>query len=205
MNLTLFNDWLSFAKKFSRTEADAEDLLQDCLIIAFEREKLDFSIEDNRKWFTGVLKKRAASLTRSQSRRVEREKKLEAPSSLSPPSHHGDASSHTLSELLSPLPRSARTTLALILAGLNRDEVCSALQLTSTSLRQRLTAIRKVFKKLPDDFRKETLAIAYQRKKERAENLEFGLIRRALRQSLSHNPGIGTHDPDGHLFIIKTK
>ncbi len=95
--------------------------------------------------------------------------------------------------------------MVLILAGLNRDEVCFVLNLSSSTLRQRLTTIRKALKQLPEDLQREALAWAYQRRNERAEDIAFGLIRRSLQRLLQREPGIGTHDPEGHLLIIKSR
>ncbi len=206
MNLENYYRWLSIARKFSRTQNDAEDLLQDSLLIAFKQDRLNFTIEQNRKWFTGVLKNRAAMMARSESRRKNREKtaattvKPSSPSDPEPSSHAG-----VNTQLLSALTPAARSVMALILSGLNRDEVCSALNLSSAALRQRLTVIRKALKKLPEDLQREALAVAYQRRTERADDLAFGLIRRALLRLLRQGAGVGTHDPDGHLLVIRSK
>ncbi len=206
MNIEDYNNWLAIAGKFSRIPDDAEDLLQESLLIAFEQERLDFTIEQNRKWFTGVLKNRAAMTARSEARRKNREKRAVAtlmPSSPSDPELGSYAEVYR--QLLNELTPAARKVMALILSGLNRDEVCSALGLSSTALRQRLTTIRTALKQLPEDLQREALALAYRRRPERAQDLAIGLIRRALHRLLQQESGIGTHDPDGHLLIIKSR
>ncbi len=206
MNLENYHSWLSMARKFSRTGSDAEDLLQDSLLVAFQQDRLDFTTEQNTKWFTGVLKNRAAMMARSESRRKNREN-VSAPTVKSSSPSDPEVNSHAgvNAQLLTELSPAARKVMALILSGLNRNEVCSALSLSSAALRQRLTAIRKALKKMPEDLQREALALAYQRRTERADDLAFGLIRRALHRLLKQESGIGTHDPDGHLFIIKSR
>ncbi len=206
MNLENYYNWLTIAQKFSRTQNDAEDLLQDCLLIAFKADKMDFSIEKNRKWFTGVLRNQAAMTARSEGRRKAREEKTATPvETVSSAETETTPSTQAEVQLLIELPPSARVTLKLILAGLNRDEVCSLLKISSSALRQRLAVIRKALKKLPEDLQREALALAYQRKAERADDLAFGLIRRALHRVLKEGAGVGAHDPDGHLFIINSE
>ncbi len=180
--------------------------MQDSLLVAFKQDRLDFTMEQNRKWFTGVLKNRAAMMARSESRRKNREK-ISALTAKSSPSSDPEVSSHAGVDVkpLTELPPAARKVLALILSGLNRDEICSALSLSPSALRQRLTVIRKALKKLPEDLQREALALAYQRRAQGADDLAFGLIRRALHRLLKQESGIGINDPDGHLLIIKSR
>ncbi len=203
MDLEEYYNWLPLARKFSRTPNDAQDLLQESLLVAFEQERLDFTIEQNRKWFTGVLKNRAAMMARSESRRKNREQSSAIQEMLAAhsfPEVGPYAEAH--SRLLNEFKPAARRVVALILLGLNREEICSVLNISSVALRQRLTTIRKALKNLPQDLQREALALAYQRRTDRAEDLAFGLIRRALQRLLRHAPGIGMHDPDGHLLVI---
>ncbi len=204
MNLEIYNSWLSIARKFSRSQNDAKDLLQECLLIAIKQERLDFNIENNRKWFTGVLKNQATMMARSEFRRRNREQimanKVKSHSILNLDSV---LQVEVNAQLLNKLTPSTRKVMTLILSGFNRQEICSALKLSSDALRQRLSMIRKSFKKLPKDMQKEAIATAYQRRKENSDDLAFGLIRRALYRLLRDGSGIGTHDPDGHLLIIK--
>ena len=37
----------------------------------------------------------------------------------------------------------------------------------------------------------------------RAVELQFGLVRRALKAALAGRAGLGTHDADGHLIVIR--
>ena len=45
--------------------------------------------------------------------------------------------------------------------------------------------------------------MAYVRDPARTVDLQFGLIRRALKAALGGTDGIGTHDADGHLIVLR--
>ena len=145
-------------------------------------------------------------MSRSETRRKRREQSSTKRVMFLPNSEPEIGSySKVHAQLLNEFTPAARKVMVLILLGLNRDEICSVLNLSSTAFRQRLSTIRKALKKLPHDLQREALALAYQQKKERAEELAIGLIRRALHRLLQQEPGIGTHDPDGHLLILKSR
>ena len=201
MTIAQYHYWLDMARTFSRVSDDAEDLLQESLLIAFREKRIDFDKEDNRRWFTGVLKNRAAMMGRSAVRRRDRE----AQSAAAPPPAASSAGEDAgqLLPLLRALPLAARRTMALILAGLDRDEICSVLNLTDTALRQRLTTIRKALRALPDGERDDLLASAGRSPRPAEDELAFGLIRRALLRHLRGDTGVGSHDPDGHLLIFR--
>jgi RNA polymerase sigma-70 factor (ECF subfamily) len=100
------------------------------------------------------------------------------------------------------LPAAARRVATLVVSGMNKHEITSALRLSETSFRQRLTTIRKAWRK----------AQAYEDDSEshlEASNpgagdadLDVGLIRRALLTHVRRLGGVGTHDPDGHLIVL---
>ena len=92
--------------------------------------------------------------------------------------------------------------LALALHGQTRDEICRTLGLSATAFRQRLVAVRRGLGRLPDELRREALALGYARRHVRADDLALGLVRRALLARLHVAPGLGTHDPDGHLIVL---
>ncbi len=203
MSLDDYYAWRPLARAVSRTIDDADDLLQACLLIAAQQGRLDFSIEQNRQWFTGVLKNQAALRARSAVRRKQREQHaapattVEAPSAEAP-----EAQAAVYTSLLEALTPATRQVMTLVLLGLNRKEVCAVLDITPVTLRQRLTTLRKALRTLPEDLQREALALAYQRHTERADDLAIGLIRRALLRVLQDGQGLGLHDPDGHLFVI---
>jgi RNA polymerase sigma-70 factor (ECF subfamily) len=105
--------------------------------------------------------------------------------------------------LLERLPPAARRVAVLALHGLNADEIRWILGVSAVAFRQRLTSIRKVIGALPPSQRAEALALAYVRDPARTVDLQFGLIRRALMAALRGLDGIGTHDTDGHLLVVR--
>lgn len=91
----------------------------------------------------------------------------------------------------------------LALHGLAPEEIRWILGLTPAAFRQRLTRIRRQLGELPTAQRAEALALAYVRNPERSVDLQFGLVRRALKAALGGRAGLGTHDADGHLIVIR--
>jgi len=98
-------------------------------------------------------------------------------------------------ELLSP---SARRVAVLVIAGLNREEIMSALRIAPTAFRQRLTTIRRAWLKLPAKQREELSIDAPSH----VNGIDLGLLRRALLENVKRLGGVGTHDPDGHLIVL---
>jgi RNA polymerase sigma-70 factor (ECF subfamily) len=105
--------------------------------------------------------------------------------------------------VLSRLPPAARRVAILALHGLGPEEVRWILGLSATAFRQRLTSIRKSLGQLPEPLRAEAIALAYVRDPARAVELSFGLVRRALKAALHGGDGLATHDPDGHLMVLR--
>jgi RNA polymerase sigma-70 factor (ECF subfamily) len=91
----------------------------------------------------------------------------------------------------------------LALHGLGPEEIRWILGLTPAALRQRLTRVRRQLGELPPSLRAEALALAYVRDPARSVDLQFGLVRRALKAALQARAGLGTHDSDGHLIVIR--
>jgi RNA polymerase sigma-70 factor (ECF subfamily) len=58
---------------------------------------------------------------------------------------------------------------------------------------------------LPPELRAEAMAMAYVRDPARTTALQFGLLRRALKSALNGAPGLGSHDPDGHLLVVRQR
>ena len=161
---------------------------------------MDLNDMDNQRWFHGVLRNRGAFLARGAVRRKRREEHSHNPSSdLALP--FGEESSGFLAQL----PRGVRVVAALVLHGMCREEIASALRLSPTAFRQRLTTLRKVLAEVPPTTREQWVVSARQRRLRQAAGLELGLIRQALLSYLKLSSGIGTHDPDGHLLIIEKK
>ena len=187
--------WLAIAARHARRSAEAADLLHDALIDAIRAQRTDFSREENRRWFTGVLRNRGAMAARSAARRRGRETTVAQTRSSSNPRAISRMPTDTF---LSSLPPSARRVATLVASGMAKQEIVQALRLTDTSFRQRLTTIRRAWKKLPDVTEKEK-DLDSPVDPDRA----LGLMRRALLRHVRQSGGIGTHDPDGHLIAFE--
>lgn len=197
-----YTDWLTVARRYSRVAPEAEDLLHDALLVAAGADRLDLTDEANRRWLTGVIRNQAAFRARSAVRQRQREEAVAsgADATLQEPLATARAALGVQS-----LPRSAQSVLALALHGLGRDEICAVLGLSATAFRQRLVTLRRGLGRLPDAYQREALALAYARRQRRADDLALGLIRRALLARVRVAPGVGTHDPDGHLLVLAHK
>jgi RNA polymerase sigma-70 factor (ECF subfamily) len=180
------------ARQLSRRACDAEDLLQDALLVALEAGREDPA------WIDGVLRRQAALAARSAVRRRAREL-AQAP----PPEPTEAGAPPPVEPLLRSLPPSARRVAVLALHGLDLAEIQWILAIAPTALRQRLSRIRRALGELPPELRGDALALAYVRDPARAADLQFGLVRRALKAALAGRPGLGTHDADGHLLVIR--
>ncbi len=192
MNLDTYRHLHNEARRHARRVADADDLVQDALLIALEQGR-----SDDPAWLAGVIRNQAAMRARSAIRRRRREAAVAdddvANAQEYPPPSAG--------VLLERLPPAARRVALLALHGLNAEEIRWVLGIHAAAFRQRLTSIRKAMGALPPSQRAEALALAYVRDPARAVDLQFGLIRRALKAALSD--GIGTHDADGHLIVLR--
>lgn len=196
MDLATYRSLLARARRLSRRAADADDLLQDALLAGIEAGR------DDAAWLEGVLKNLAAMTARGEGRRRRREAgwaAAENPVATEACADPGPARD----DLLRRLPPAARRVAVLALHGLSAEEIRWILGLADTAFRQRLTRIRKTLGELPPQQRAEAQALAYVRDPARASDLQFGLVRRSLKAALAGRPGLGTHDADGHLVVIR--
>jgi RNA polymerase sigma-70 factor (ECF subfamily) len=98
--------------------------------------------------------------------------------------------------VVSGLPPALRVVAALVLTGHNRHEIAYLLSLSDAALRQRIVALKAKLRDAglaaPDEFTALNLDLA------------FGRIRDALLPKLLRHGGVfATHDPDGHLFVVR--
>ncbi len=194
MNLDAYRRLRAEARRHARRAADADDLVQEALLIALEQGR-----SDDPAWLAGVIRNQAAMQARSAIRRRRREA-LVADEDVAPVHEETPPSAGAL---LERLPPASRRVAVLALHGLNAEEIRWVLGITATAFRQRLTSIRKAMGALPPSQRAEALALAYVRDPARSVDLQFGLIRRALKAALGGADGIGTHDADGHLIVLR--
>jgi DNA-directed RNA polymerase specialized sigma24 family protein len=193
MDLETYRALHAQARRLAPTDADAEDLVQDTLLAALQAGRSD------PPWLAGVLRRQAALAVRTAVRRRRRETACEA-------ALEGVASADPTASpaaLLHALPPSARRVAVLALHGLAADEIRFLLAITPTAFRQRLTTIRKALGALSPAQQAEALALAYVRDPARSVELQFGLVRRALKAALRGLPGLATHDADGHLLVLR--
>ena len=171
--------------------AEAEDVVQEALISAIAAGRSDIENPDNTRWLTSVVRNRARMEARTARRRKGRETAWQAARA---PAAKADDTKQD--DILSGLPPSLRTLAALVLTGHNRREIAYLLDLPDTALRQRVSALKRhlAAKGLvaPDELTGLNLDLAY------------GRIRDVLLPALIRHGGVfASHDPDGHLFLIK--
>ncbi len=208
MDLDTYRRLRTEARRHARRAQDADDLVQDALLIALEQGS-EHPSRDDPAWLIGVIRHRAAMDARTAICRRRREAAVaqdEATRASEP--EHEPTSAPSPAALLARLPPSARRVAVLALHGLGAEEIRWILGIADTAFRQRLTTIRKVIGALPAPQRGEAIALAYLRDPARSVDLQFGLVRRALKAALRgasgrEPPGLGTHDADGHLIVVR--
>lgn len=180
------------ARRWSARSEDAEDIVQESLLTALAEGRSDLSVTANRHWIAAVIRNKARLVARSAVRRRSREDQWQAaqPSADSLREPAAGASG------LSQLPPALRAVARLALSGLDRREIGHLLDLTDAALRKRVSSLGKRRGELgagtPQPGPAVTLALAY------------GRIRKALLPILLRRRGhFATHDPDGHLLIIR--
>lgn len=187
------------ARRLTRTAADAEDLLQEVLLAALRAGRAD------PPWLAGVLRRQAALAVRGAVRARRRER--HAGPGLSPghdePATEPVADPSAVPQVLRQLPPAARQVAVLALHGMSPEEIRWVLELSAAAFRQRLTSIRRSLDLASPDLRAQARALAYVRDPARSVDLQFGLVRRALKAAIGGRSALGTHDQDGHLLLIR--
>ena len=199
MDLDTYRRLRTEARRHARRAQDADDLVQDALLIALEQGS-EHPSRDDPAWLIGVIRHRAAMDARTAIRRRRREVAVAEDQATAA---HPTEPPPSPAALLARLPPSARRVAVLALHGLGAEEIRWILGIADTALRQRLTTIRKAIGALPPSQRAEAIALAYVRDPARSVDLQFGLVRRALKAALRGDPGLGTHDADGHLIVVR--
>ena len=205
--------FLSIARHHARALGEAEDLLQNALIVALDKGRSDFENDESRKWLAGVIRNLALQDARSAIRRKERNTAYASNNKSNEPLVEPEPSQKdwaTQNQILSQLSPAARKVAVLALYGMDRKEICALLNISSAAFRQRLTSIRKVLAPLSTVLRRDLLALAYARRRSRNAregDLPIGIIRNALLKQLQveqqqGRQALGTHDPNGHLIVI---
>lgn len=169
----------------------AEDVVQDALVAALEAGRADLADPATLRWLSGVVRNKARMAMRGARRQRHRDALWQA-SRAEPPSEPGA----TLAETLAGLSPALRTFAALVLTGHNRREIAFLLRLSDTALRQRVSALRRhlVVRGIAAPAELSGLYL----------DLAYGRIRDALLPALHRHGGtFASHDPDGHLFLVR--
>jgi RNA polymerase sigma-70 factor (ECF subfamily) len=186
----VYRQLLGVARRHARRADEAEDVLQDALLAAVTAGR-DVSDSANQRWLMGVIRKQAALIARSAARRRRRETRWVD-------ERHGDAPAEPLpvADVLSGLPPSLKSVAALALTGHSKREIAFLLDLPDTALRQRLSTLRRVLTARGIAMPATTPGLNL--------DLQYGRIRDALLPLLLAQGGtIASHDPDGHLFVVR--
>jgi len=187
----LYAQLRAIARRESRDAHLAEDVVQEAMLAAVLAGRTDFDAPDTARWLTGTVRNQARMALRGAMRRRRRDSQWQS----SQAQGQSEPSSETAA-FLSGLPPSLRIVAALTLSGHNRREIGWLLGLSDTALRQRIVALKRQVLAaglaLPADLPGLNLDIAY------------GRIRDALLPKLlRHGGAFASHDPDGHLFVIR--
>lgn len=190
MRRATYDELLGIAKAASRS-SDAEDLLHDALIAAMACGREDMTKRDNRVWLYGTIRNLGRMAARGHGRRRVRETHWSESRTVAPP-----APPFVMSTFLQGLPPATKAIAALVLTSHNRREIAWLLRLTDTALRQRMTALRRSLRarglEMPTGPAGLNLDISY------------GRIRDVLLPALLRENGeFASHDPDGHLFVVR--
>lgn len=205
--------WLAMARRAKASAAaaaDAEDLLQEAVLVAIRAERVDFRVEQTRKWFTGVLRNVSREAIRSARRRTAREKLA--------PNRKPEDTTEVDIDVRSFGPTNRRLA-TLLMAGMNRDELAQVFGTSDAALRQRIVVLRRAIRAgqavesgegaEPAASRVRSLGVSLASSDACRPELPTGLIRRALIHAiaaLDADAAVGTHDPDGHpIVLVKRK
>lgn len=171
---------------------EADDIVQQALLIAIEAGRPDLADPATRRWLCGVVRNQARMALRAARRRHRRDDAWQTTRTLAAPPAEGASRS----EVLTGLPSALRVLAALVLTGHNRREIAYLLDLPDTALRQRVSALKRQLRarNLPAPTELSGLNL----------DLAYGRIRQALLPALQRHGGMfASHDPDGHLLIVR--
>lgn len=186
----LYGQLLAIARR-EHDGMEAEDLVQEALLAAVTGGREDIEAPDNARWLMGVVRNRARMAARAARRRRNRETVWQA--ARAPSREIADTKPD---DILADLPPSLRILAALALTGHNRREIAYLLGLPDTALRQRVAALKRHLTRkglaAPEELTGLNLDLAY------------GRIRDCLLPALlKHGGSFASHDPDGHLFVVR--
>lgn len=190
MRPQLYGQLLAIARREAGAE-HAEDVVQEALLAGINAGRHDLADPANARWISGVVRNKARMALRAQRRRRHRDHGWQE-SRVPPPATKDD----NPPDILTGLPPALKTLAVLVLTGHNRREIAYLLGLPDTALRQRVSALKRHMTQkalaAPGELTGLNLDLAY------------GRIRDCLLPALlRHGGAFASHDPDGHLFIVR--
>lgn len=183
-------DLQRMARRASRDQSGADDLVQQAWLAALERGSELSHGALGRAWFAGTIRKLGALEARTAARRRQREAawastRARSPEPSSPPLSPG---------FIASLPRAVRSVAQLVAADLSALEIRWILGLADSAWRQRLVQLRRRWLAWPEpgglDAAPRCQALAERRP---------SLV--ALARARKHSAFLAT-DPDGHVLIF---
>ncbi len=124
------------ASRVTRRADEAEDLVQDALLVAVSAGRTDLDTLAGQRWLRGVIRNQARLTARTAARRRRREERWQDERPPAPVA----GETPVVAELVTGLPQSLRVVALLALTGHSRREIAYLLGINDTALRQRLTA-----------------------------------------------------------------
>lgn len=190
MRTRLHSQLMAIARRNAGAVA-AEDVVQEALLVAVEAGRCDLSDPATARWLCGVVRNHARMAARTAYRRLGRETAWRESWV-----HAAAPASTALADILAGLSPALRSLAALVLTGHNRREIAYLLDLPDTALRQRITALRRQVLARGIAAPGELIGLNL--------DLAYGRIRNALLPALlRHGAAFASHDPDGHLFLVR--
>lgn len=191
MRSTLYAQLLASARRQCRDKSLANDLVQEAFLAAIVTGRTEFESPETARWLTGTVRNQAKMLARSASRRRRREGQWLFLNELDEKVEQSDTTN-----FLRTLPKSLKALAALTLSGHNRREIAYLLGISDTTLRQRIVSLKRKVIQAGLAMPSELPGLE--------QDLAYGRIRGTLLPTLLRLRGtFASHDPDGHLFLIR--
>jgi DNA-directed RNA polymerase specialized sigma24 family protein len=182
----------AIARRSSRRAEEADDLVQEALLAAVKAGRTDLGDVATLRWIGGIIRNQATLAARTAARRVRRETSWHRAA----PDDAEAQDTPPFAEIVDGLPRALKALAALALTGHSRREIAYLLRLPDTALRQRVAALKKHFRARGIAMPGRTPGLTL--------DLHYGRIRDVLLPQLIRQGGVfASHDPDGHLFIVR--